>query len=131
MAVIPRPGFSTRFSKGRIGRGLRHGVPQPTFRFLPDWEHSTKEAAKAQPNASKIMDGVHDGMANAMHSISRDAPGGGWEKTNDGWRVGIGSPPVTHTHWHLLEFGGGRQYARGVVRRALNSMGKFEPVSRP
>lgn len=130
--AIPRPGFGTRFGKGRIGRGLFRKGAQfggTTFRFVPEWKKNTMN--EIRPSGLQYSHKVHQGMCDAMRGVSRRSPGGGVEKNEDGWTVGIGSPPYTHTHWHLLEFGGGYHYAHGSVRQALNGMGRFEPAGRP
>jgi len=132
MASFPRPGFGGQFGPGRIGRGLFRKGGQfqgATFTFVPEWRQNTLK--EIRPSGTKMSQDVHQGMADAMRQASRRSPGGGVNKTDDGWEVGIGSPPSTHTHWHLLEFGGGYHYARGYVRRALNGMGNFQPSGRP
>jgi len=134
VATIPRPGFGTRFSKGRIGRGLFREsgqLPGTKFTFVPNWEHNTTEATKHTVQAKTYMRRVHDSMGDAMRSISRFDPGGGVEENAEGWLIGIGTHPYTRTHWHLIEFGGGHHFARSPVRNALRSMGKFEPSGRP
>jgi hypothetical protein len=131
MAVVPRPGLGG-LSPGAIGRGLfRKGGQRPrtSFTFVPEWERNTLK--EVGPSGKKQAEGVHRLMSEAMAQHSRRAPGGGSGTTDKGWEAGIGSPPQTHTHWHLIEFGGGNHYARAPVRRVLNRAGKFEPSGRP
>jgi hypothetical protein len=113
----------------RIGRGLRRkGGRRPgtdvNFRLLPNWKQTTRKAVG--PDLNDYGQKVHEGMARGMRQASRRNPGGGIEEEGDDLNVGIGSPPGTHTHWHLIEFGGGRHYGRGVVRRELKRFGKFK-----
>jgi len=128
MPSLPRPGISGRFGARRIARGLtrKSGQFHVSFQFAPDWERSTKKAV--DPSGREMARRTHDAMADAMRHESRRNPGGGTATDDDGWRAGIGSPPQTHTHWHLLEFGGGYHFARSPVRNALRRLGKYRPA---
>lgn len=127
---VPGFGFSSRFSASRLGRGMFRGSGRMSveYRWLPGWEKATLEASR--PSARQLIPRIHDAMVQAMASVSRRRAGGGTEETDDGWVVGVGSPPNTHTHWHLLEFGGGYHFARAPVRNMLARIGKFAEASK-
>ncbi len=127
MARAPHFGFGGgNVSLGRLGRGLFRPSGRfspPKFTFVPEWQQNTLK--ETRPSGDKVATKVHDGMGKAMASVSRRTAGGGWEQNDRGWHVGIGTPPQTHTHWHLIEFGGGFHFARSPVRRWLSAAGKF------
>lgn len=125
MAILGGGGLSA------VGRGLfrKGGGVQTTFTWLPDWEHKTMDAVR--PSGAQIARAVHGVMTSAMGEVSRTQAGGGVDQLKDGWDVGVGSPPVSHLYWHLLEFGGGLHYARAPIRNAMMRVqGRFEPVGK-
>lgn len=123
--AVPGIGFGG-FSGSRLGRGMFRGSGRMsvTFQFVPGWERNV--VRESRPSAKRLIPQVQRAMAQAMAEHSRRRPGGGTEETDDGWLAGIGTPPNTHTHWHLLEFGGGFHFARAPVRNILGRLGKFK-----
>lgn len=125
MAIVGGGGLSA------IGRGLfrKGGGITTEFVWLPDWERQTREAIA--PQGMDVARAVHGVMTNAMGEVSRRPAGGGVDKEHDGWNVGVGSPPSTRTHWHLIEFGGGYHFARAPIRNAMMRVkGEFRSVGK-
>lgn len=117
------------FSLSRLGRGLRRqGGRRPgtevNFHLMPDWKKKTRVAVG--PDLLSYSNKVYDAMTRGMARASRRTPGGGVEEEGDDVLVGIGQPSKTHTHWHLIEFGGGHHHGQAVVRRELKRFGKFK-----
>lgn len=125
--VLPSGQFGlTRLLRGTFKEEGRFGGT--TFTWLPNWDKVTVE--EVRPSGREVSQNVYDVIARSMARYSRRAPGGGVQNEDDGWSVSIGSSPSTHTHWHLIEFGGGRHFPKAPVRSALYRLGKFKPTGK-
>jgi len=119
------------FGPSRIGRGLKRkgGRTTVSFQFAPNWKQVTRKAI--DPSGTEFAGKVHQAMGRGMAQQSSVPSGGGVQNVGeDGWRVGIGTSGRASTHWHLIEFGGGRHFPKSPVRRALKRFGKFQESGR-
>jgi hypothetical protein len=120
-------------SLSRLGRGMfkKSGRMSTDTKFVwdPNWKKNTREAV--EPTGRQHSNKVHQAMGQGMQRVSRRSGGGGVHKTDEGWDVDIGQPASTHTHWHLIEFGGGHHPGRAPVRNAIRKMGKFKASKGP
>ena len=125
--ILPSGQFgTTRLLRGTFKEEGRFGGT--TFTWLPNWDKTTVKVIR--PSGREVSQNVYDVVVRSMQRYSRRAPGGGVRDEDDGWSVSVGSPPATHTHWHLIEFGGGRHFAKAPVRSTLHRFGNFKPAGR-
>lgn len=125
--ILPSGQFGpSRLLRGTFRKGGRYGGA--SFTWLPDWDKKTKKAV--EPSGAQMARAVHQAMVAAMSQVSRHQGGGGVESRPDDWIVSVGTVPATHRYWHLLEFGGGRHYARAPIRNALSGLGRFTVVAK-